>query len=74
MLIEVLAAAAATLKKVFLELGDPWDPNVFQGPAISETQRQKVLRLIKSGIDSGATLMRTGTVTVNGGSYFGLPA
>ena len=42
--------------------GDPWDPNVLQGPAISETQRQKVLRLIKSGIDSGATLVTGGGV------------
>jgi aldehyde dehydrogenase (NAD+) len=42
--------------------GDPWDPNVFQGPQISETQRQKVLRLIKSGLDSGATLITGGGV------------
>jgi aldehyde dehydrogenase (NAD+) len=42
--------------------GDPWDPNIFQGPQISETQRQKVLRLIKSGLDSGATLITGGGV------------
>ena len=33
-----------------------------QGPQISETQRQKVLGLIKSGIDSGATLVTGGGV------------
>ena len=76
-----------------------------QGPQISETQRQKVLGLIKSGIDSGARLvtgggipenlptgyyvqptlladvdrafevakrMRTGNVTINGKSHFGI--
>jgi aldehyde dehydrogenase (NAD+) len=42
--------------------GDPWDPNNFQGPAISETQRQKVLGLIKSGVDSGATLLTGGGI------------
>ena len=37
-------------------VGDPWTPGNMQGPQISETQRQKVLGLIKSGIDSGARL------------------
>jgi aldehyde dehydrogenase (NAD+) len=32
------------------------------GPAISETQRQKVLRLIKSGLDAGATLITGGGI------------
>jgi len=35
------------------QVGDPWTPGNMQGPQISETQRQKVLGLIKSGIDSG---------------------
>ena len=30
-------------------VGDPWTPGNMQGPQISETQRQKVLGLIKSG-------------------------
>jgi aldehyde dehydrogenase (NAD+) len=42
--------------------GDPWDPNVFQGPSISETQRQKVLGLIQSGVNSGATLITGGGI------------
>jgi aldehyde dehydrogenase (NAD+) len=42
--------------------GDPWDPNVFQGPVSSETQRQKVLGLIRSGVDSGATLITGGGI------------
>ena len=43
-------------------VGDPWDPSKLQGPQISETQRQKVLGLIASGIDSGATLVTGGGV------------
>ena len=43
-------------------VGDPWDPGKLQGPQISETQRQKVLSLIKSGIDSGATLVTGGGI------------
>jgi acyl-CoA reductase-like NAD-dependent aldehyde dehydrogenase len=43
-------------------VGDPWDPGKLQGPQISETQRQKVLGLIKSGIDSGATLVTGGGI------------
>src|SRR6478735_4713015 len=43
-------------------VGDPWTPGNMQGPQISETQRQKVLGLIKSGIDSGARLVTGGGV------------
>ncbi|MDG4664892.1 aldehyde dehydrogenase family protein [Mycobacterium sp. 236(2023)] len=43
-------------------VGDPWDPNNMQGPQISEGQRQKVLGLIKSGIDSGARLVTGGGI------------
>ena len=43
-------------------VGDPWDPGKLQGPQISETQRQKVLGLIKSGVDSGATVITGGGV------------
>ncbi len=43
-------------------VGDPWDPGMLQGPQISETQRQKVLGLIRSGIDSGARLVTGGGV------------
>jgi aldehyde dehydrogenase (NAD+) len=42
--------------------GNPWDPNVYQGPSSSETQRQKVLGLIQSGIDSGATVLTGGGI------------
>jgi acyl-CoA reductase-like NAD-dependent aldehyde dehydrogenase len=40
--------------------GDPWDPGNMQGPQISDGQRKKVLGLIQSGIDSGATLITGG--------------
>jgi aldehyde dehydrogenase (NAD+) len=46
-------------------VGDPWTPGVMQGPQISETQRQKVLGLIKSGIDSGARLITGGGIPDN---------
>jgi acyl-CoA reductase-like NAD-dependent aldehyde dehydrogenase len=43
-------------------VGDPWTPGTMQGPQISETQRQKVLGLIKSGVESGARLVTGGGV------------
>ena len=46
-------------------VGDPWDPANLQGPQISETQRQKVLGLIQSGIDSGATAVTGGGIPEN---------
>ena len=46
-------------------VGDPWTPGNMQGPQISEAQRQKVLGLIKSGIDSGARLVTGGGVPEN---------
>lgn len=46
-------------------VGDPWTPGIMQGPQISETQRQKVLGLIRSGIDSGARLVTGGGVPEN---------
>jgi aldehyde dehydrogenase (NAD+) len=55
--IEILKAAMEATA-----VGDPWDPGILQGPQISETQRQKVLGLIASGIDSGARLITGGGV------------
>ncbi|WP_102143514.1 aldehyde dehydrogenase family protein [Mycobacterium hubeiense] len=46
-------------------VGDPWTPGIMQGPQISETQRQKVLGLIRSGIDSGARVVTGGGVPDN---------
>ncbi len=46
-------------------VGDPWTPGVMQGPQISETQRRKVLGLIKDGIDSGARLITGGGIPEN---------
>ncbi|WP_099020623.1 aldehyde dehydrogenase family protein [Mycolicibacterium palauense] len=46
-------------------VGDPWDPGVMQGPQISETQRQKVLGLVASGIESGARLVTGGGIPEN---------
>jgi acyl-CoA reductase-like NAD-dependent aldehyde dehydrogenase len=46
-------------------VGDPWTPGDMQGPQISETQRQKVLGLVKSGIESGARLVTGGGIPEN---------
>lgn len=46
-------------------VGDPWTPGNMQGPQISQTQREKVLGLIKSGTDSGARLITGGGVPEN---------
>ncbi|HET7741292.1 MAG TPA: aldehyde dehydrogenase family protein, partial [Mycobacterium sp.] len=46
-------------------VGDPWTPGIMQGPQISDTQRQKVLGLIKSGLDSGARLITGGGIPEN---------
>ncbi|MGX7681671.1 aldehyde dehydrogenase family protein [Jatrophihabitans sp. DSM 45814] len=43
-------------------VGDPWDPAVFQGPQISKTQQDKVLGLIKVGVEAGARLVTGGGV------------
>jgi aldehyde dehydrogenase (NAD+) len=43
-------------------VGDPWTPGIMQGPQISEGQRQKVLGLIRSGVDSGARLVTGGGI------------
>jgi acyl-CoA reductase-like NAD-dependent aldehyde dehydrogenase len=42
--------------------GDPWDMSVMQGPQISQTQREKVLGLIRSGVESGARLITGGGI------------
>jgi aldehyde dehydrogenase (NAD+) len=46
-------------------VGDPWTPANMQGPQISEAQRQKVLGLVESGIDSGARLVTGGGIPEN---------
>ncbi len=55
--IEILKTSMANFP-----VGDPWTPGNMQGPQISETQRQKVLGLIKSGVDSGARLVTGGGI------------
>ncbi|BBZ04290.1 aldehyde dehydrogenase [Mycolicibacterium chitae] len=55
--IEILKTSMANFP-----VGDPWTPGNMQGPQISETQRQKVLGLIKSGIDAGARLVTGGGI------------
>jgi aldehyde dehydrogenase (NAD+) len=46
-------------------VGDPWAPGNMQGPQISQTQREKVLGLISSGLDSGARLVTGGGIPEN---------
>jgi aldehyde dehydrogenase (NAD+) len=40
--------------------GDPYAPSTVLGPLVSDVQFEKVQRLIKSGIDEGATLVTGG--------------
>lgn len=42
--------------------GDPWNPGNMQGPQISEQQRQKVLALVKGGIEAGGRLVTGGGI------------
>jgi acyl-CoA reductase-like NAD-dependent aldehyde dehydrogenase len=58
--VEILAASMAGFP-----VGDPWTPGNMQGPQISAGQRQKVLGLIQSGLDSGARLVTGGGVPEN---------
>ncbi len=60
---EGLAVLKASMEN--FPIGDPWTPGNMQGPQISETQRQKVLGLIQSGIDSGARLVTGGGIPEN---------
>ncbi len=46
-------------------VGDPWTPGIMQGPQISETQRQKVLGLIRGGVAAGARLVTGGGIPEN---------
>jgi aldehyde dehydrogenase (NAD+) len=46
-------------------VGDPWQPGNMQGPQISAGQRDKVLGLIRSGIDSGGRLITGGGIPEN---------
>src|ERR1700712_3059622 len=58
--IEILKTSMANFP-----VGDPWTPGNMQGPQISEIQRQKVLGLIKSGLESGGRLVTGGGVPEN---------
>lgn len=57
---EGLAILKASMEN--FPVGDPWTPGTMQGPQISETQRQKVLGLIRSGVESGARLITGGGI------------
>ena len=57
---EGLAVLKAAMEN--FPIGDPWTPGNMQGPQISETQRQKVLGLIRAGVDSGARLITGGGI------------
>jgi aldehyde dehydrogenase (NAD+) len=60
---EGLAVLKASMEA--FPVGDPWTPGIMQGPQISAAQRDKVLGLIKSGIDSGARLITGGGIPEN---------
>ncbi|MFC4625942.1 aldehyde dehydrogenase family protein [Daeguia caeni] len=55
---EALAIARRVAES--MRTGDPKDPETNLGPVVSELQFDKIQRLIKSGIDEGATLVTGG--------------
>ncbi|HEX3651661.1 MAG TPA: aldehyde dehydrogenase family protein [Rhizomicrobium sp.] len=55
---EVVAIAKAVAEKV--KVGDPFGEGTKLGPVVSETQFNKIQRLIQAGIDEGATLVTGG--------------
>jgi aldehyde dehydrogenase (NAD+) len=55
---EALRIAADETEKQLT--GDPWAEGTVLGPLVSEVQFEKVQRLIKAGIDDGATLVAGG--------------
>lgn len=55
------ARELATLAFTNVNYGDPADPDVIQGPQISDLQRTRILDLIAHGIDDGATLLTGGS-------------
>ncbi|XP_062233103.1 aldehyde dehydrogenase family 2 member B7, mitochondrial-like isoform X2 [Phragmites australis] len=59
-------AKARALKRV---VGDPFKKGVEQGPQIDNEQFNKILRYIRSGVDSGATLMAGGDRLGDKGFY-----
>lgn len=54
------------------KVGDPWDNETQQGPQIDKTQLQKILGLIESGIQEGASL-KCGGGQMGGTGYFVQP-
>ncbi|CAO2047635.1 unnamed protein product [Urochloa humidicola] len=50
-------------------VGDPFRNGVEQGPQIDEEQFKKILRYVRSGVDSGATLIAGGDRAGNRGFY-----
>jgi aldehyde dehydrogenase (NAD+) len=55
---DVVAIARATAEKA--KVGDPFAEGTKLGPVVSETQFNKIQRLIQAGIDEGATLVTGG--------------
>jgi acyl-CoA reductase-like NAD-dependent aldehyde dehydrogenase len=55
--IEIMKAAMESIV-----VGDPWDPKVFQGPQTSKAQQDKVLGLIKAGVEDGGRVVTGGGV------------
>lgn len=52
--------AAAEKAVATIRVGDPTDPQTTMGPLVSQSQYDKVQRLIRSGIEDGATLVAGG--------------
>ncbi|EJT99149.1 aldehyde dehydrogenase [Dacryopinax primogenitus] len=53
-----IASFAAHIKT--LKVGDPMDPDTFQGPQVSQIQYDRIMGYIQSGKEEGATLLTGG--------------
>nr|AKS10559.1 aryl-aldehyde dehydrogenase [Trametes cinnabarina] len=52
-----------------LKVGDPFDPEVYQGPQVSQQQYDRILSYIKSGKEEGATIVTGGEPLGQEGYY-----
>ncbi|KAI9062269.1 aldehyde dehydrogenase [Trametes sanguinea] len=52
-----------------LKVGDPFDPDVFQGPQVSQQQYDRIMGYIKSGREDGAKIVAGGERLGNEGYY-----
>lgn len=61
--------AKAKAKAEQRKVGDPWNPEVEQGPQVDKDQFDKILNMVQAGKDQGAILETGGSRALNPGFY-----